>query len=592
MSEAIQLTEEEVTALRVKCLRSPVEFCRIFLPGWFKSKMPWVHRGLLALRAQRCDFLLDFGDERWPNDVRMSRTSAWTPDDLVKLVTNFVIETRPAVMKEGVVIQPAVVEPVFELSWDAAGTITDIRIARQRDNEAFILPRGFSKTTLINAMNLRDLAYAAEKFILFVSETAGHANNQLMTVRRQFEENTLLRLVFGDLVPDRNSSKKWKDDEIELLNDTRMEAIGTGGQVRGKSKDAQRPTRIVVDDFQDAETIRKSDTQREKDLRWFLQVLLPARDLLGPEDEAEPTRMDVVGTMPHPEAVIALLMSDVDWMPVRFGAWDRQGGLLWEWAMDAGKLAKLRATYERMGQLDVFELEYNSRALGDTGAAFPVDRIVYVLRPSEWFVAKCVMCDPAISENPDADFFALAAIGMGKHGDINVIDMMLEVGVPFDEQAERYFDFHFAHMLDLDPLYWKHGVESVAYQRALKSHIETKMHEKSKTWGQRAYFEITPVLHAKKDGSKIARVNGFLSPRVKAGKVSLARPMPSLIGQLQDWPNGKKDGPDCLAMGIQLLDPYAWLASNVANDDEEPVSALHAQTAGPLLKGRQWRKAP
>ncbi len=587
------LTQEQIDELRVRCLRSPVEFCRVFLPDWFKTKMPWVHRGLLALRAQRADFLLDFGEERWPHDIRRGTVSHWTPDDLVKLVTNFVIVTKKAARRDGVVIEPEIVKPIFELEWDDAGHITAIRIAHTLDNEAFILPRGYSKTTLINAMDLRDIAYAIEAFILYVSETATHASNQLQTVRRQLEENELLRMVFGDLVPDRTSSRKWTDTEIETTHGVRMEAIGTGGQIRGKSKDAQRPTRIVVDDFQDAETIRLSETQREKDLRWFLQVLLPARDILGPDEEDNTrTKMDVVGTMPHKQSVIALLADDPDWMSVRFGARDRQHDMLWEWAIDETKLDKLRATYERAGQLDIFELEYNSFVMDDDGAAFPVDKIVYIVRPSEWFVSKCVVCDPAISKNPKADFYALGAMGMGKYGDIHVIDAKLQVGVDFDDQSEWFLDFHFAHMLDLPPMQVKHGVESIAYQQALKSAIETKMHAKSRTWGERAFFEITPIKHGRKEGAKVTRVNGLLSPRVRAGKLSMPYDFPHLKGQMQDWPNGKMDGPDMLAMGIQLLDPYAWLAGNAANEDEEPVPATRMNTAGKLLGGKRWRAAP
>lgn len=580
-------------ALAARCLRSPVEYCRVFHGTWFKTKMPWVHRGILALRRGRADFLLDFGEEWWPRDKARGVPSEWTPEDLVKLVTNFVIETRPAVFKNDVCIQPAEYEPIFGLKWDEHGNILDISILRKKDSSVYILPRGYSKTTLINAMDEQDLVYDLEKFILYVSETATHADNQVMTVRRQLESNTLLRAVFGDLVPDRTSSNKWTDNEIELTNGTRMASVGTGGQIRGMSKDAIRPTRIVVDDFQDAEQIRKSETQREKDLRWFLQVLMPARMLLGEEDDAK-SKMDVIGTLPHKGAVIALLQKDPDWLAIRFGAHDKQGDMLWPWAIDAEKLAKIRAQYERMGQLDVFELEYLSNLPNEGGVAFPVDKIIYINRPSEWFVSKCVIADPAISDNPKADFFALGAMGMGKFGDIHVIDTRIELGVDFDDQAEWFFDMHFAHCMDLAPDCVKHGVESIAYQRALASLITSKQHEKSRTWGPRAYFEVIPILHGRHEGSKTMRVQGFLSPRVKSGHVSMERPFGTLISQLQTWgePGSKKDGPDMVAMGVQLLDPFAEALANVANDDGDPVPVSAQHASGRLFAGRPWRKAP
>lgn len=584
MSER-QLTPAELADIRQKCWRSPVEYCRIFHPDWFPSKMPWVHRGLCALRTGQTDFLLDFGKEWWPEDYQEGVPSEWTTDDLVKLVTNFVVTLSPAKYKDGELIEKEVVAPIFELVYDDDGHIHNIAIIRPGDN-AFILPRGYSKTTLLNALNERDLAYANEKFILFISETITHAGNQVSTVRRQFEDNTLLRAVFGDQVPARNESEKWTDTEIELLNGCRLVAAGSGQQIRGTAKDATRPTRIVVDDFQDAEQCRNSETQRRKDLLWFVQVLMPARQLFG----AKTTKMDVIGTMPHPEAVIAVLMDDPDWVPVRFGALDRQDDPLWEYAIDKEKLEKLRASYERKGTLDAFDYEYMSKVPLNDGVALPIEKVVYAIHPSEWYVAKCIVCDPAISDNPKADFFALAAMGMSKYGDVDVINMFTEVGVEFGDQADKFFEFHFAHMLDLPPEQVVHGVEAIAYQRSLMSLISMMQHEKSKTWGARAFFEITPIFHARHEGSKKMRVQGLLGPRLKAGKITMARPFGTLIGQMRDWgtPGAKKDAPDCVAMGIKLLDPYVSTISEANDNDSETAETIRSK----LFGGRNWRKAP
>lgn len=565
---AVELTKEQLKELGAKCWRSAPEFCRVFLPAWFPSKMPWFHRGLAALRTGQTAFLLDFGKEWWPEDIARGVPSEWTMRDLIKIVTNFVIEVKPAKMHEGRVVEPAVLAPIFVLEHDDEDHVTGVAIADPQDNNAFILPRGFSKTTLINALNLRDIVYQEETFILYVSETEGHASNQVMTLRGQLEGNELLRAVWGNLVPDRTHSNKWGESLIEPLNGVRVQALGSGQQVRGIIKDAVRPSRIVVDDFQESEGV-KSEPQRRKDNRWFVQVLLPSRKLFG----TGVTKVDVIGTLLHPEAVMAVLMTDPDWTRVRFGAIDRQGEPLWAYAMDEAKLAKVRAQFERLGELDAFDYEYMSNVPMDDGVKFPVDKIIRINRPDDWFAGKAIVCDPAISENPKADFFALAAVGIGKFGKIHVINFFAKVGVEFDEQAELFFEFHFAHCLSLPPAQCKHGVEAVAYQRALASLITSKQHEKSKTWGQRAFFEVIPLLHGKK--GKVMRVQGLLSPRVKAGHVSFEHTFPVLEGQLHDWglPTAKKDGPDVIAMGIGLLDPFAPLIGN-----EEPEEG-HEETA-------------
>lgn len=583
----VELSKADIDAMAAKGWHSPVEYCRMFHPDWFPSKMPWVHRGLAALRTRQADFLLDFGEEWWPEDVLAGVPSRWDLADLIKLVTNFVIQVSPPKYNDGQLVEKEVVKPVFELTWNRKGEILGIRILEERDNNAFILPRGYSKTTLLNALNERDLNYGVEPFILYVSETSTHADNQLMTVKRQLEDNALLRAVFGNQVPDRNSSDKWRDDDIELLNGTRMASLGTGKQLRGTSRDAQRPSRIVVDDFQDSEQCRNSPPQREKDLRWFVQVLLPARQIFG----AKTTKVDVVGTMPHPEAVIALLMKDPDWMPVRFGARDRQAEMLWPYAIDEVKLEKIRAQFERLGQLDAFDYEYMSEIPVNDGISFKMDKITYVNRPDDWFVAKALVCDPAISDNPKADFFALACVGIGNYGKIHVQDFYAELGVEFHDQAEKFFEFHFAHMIGLPPAQAVHGVEAISYQRALKSEIENKQHEKSRIWGERAFFEVIPILHGKT--AKKLRVQGIFMPRVRAGHVSMDRNFGVLTGQMRDWgtAGAKDDGPDAVAMGIGLLDPFSPLSGMVPDENGEPESIVDA-IKGQLFGGRQWRKAP
>lgn len=583
------LSRDDIVGLAHAGWRSPSEFCRLFLPDWFPTKMPWFHRGLAALRTGKTDFLLDFGQEQWPEDIQNGTHSAWTVADLIKIVTNFVIELSPAKMKDGVIVEPAVLRPIFVLEHGPDGIITGVHILDPQDNNAFILPRGYSKTTLINAMNLRDIVYKEEKFILYVSETGPHATAQLLTIRNQLEGNVLLRAVFGDLVPARTDSRKWGEVEIEPMNGTRVAAIGSGGQLRGIVKDAIRPSRIVVDDLQNEDTV-KSEAQRAKDVTWFARALLPARKLFGEGI----TKIDVIGTLLHAEALMAVLMADPDWTRVRFGAIDRQNEPLWGFAIDLPKLAKIRAQMERLGQLDAFDFEYMSNLPINDGVQFPLDKIIHINRPDEWFVAKAVVCDPAISENPKADFCTIGVIGIGKFGKIHVVDFHGEVGMEFDAQAEKFFEFHFAHCLSLPPEDVKHGVEAIAYQRALISLIASKQHEKSKTWGQRAFFEVIPILHGKT--GKNIRVQGLLSPRVKAGHVSHERAFGILEGQMRDWGqrDAKKDGPDMVAMGIQLLDPYAPLNSSTEDEDGEAVNTV-MQKLPPLeqvFKGRSYRHSP
>jgi hypothetical protein len=47
----------------------------------------------------------------------------------------------------------------------------------------------------------------------------------------------------------------WGQDRIRLANGVVIEALGTGGKIRGRRNRAQRPTLIVVDDPENDEHI-------------------------------------------------------------------------------------------------------------------------------------------------------------------------------------------------------------------------------------------------------------------------------------------------------------------------------------------------
>lgn len=79
--------------------------------------------------------------------------------------------------------------------------------------------------------------------------------------------------------------------------------------------------------------------------------------------------------------------------------------------------------------------------------------------------------------------------------------------------------------------------------------------------------EITPITH--KRNNKILRVESILHPRFANGYIEFSRVFETLEEQLEDWPNGKKDLPDALAMVISLLDPFAAQAADPEKDLSE-----------------------
>lgn len=559
-----ELTPEEIADLRQRCFRSPAEFGRVFLPNWFPLKMPWFHRGILALITGKTEFLLDFGPERW----RDEKDAEWTPDDLEKILSNFVVQE--------VANDPnSPVRPVFDLTFDEQGN-PQILILEKKNKVAVILPRGYAKTTIVNMANLRSLAYKEINYPLYVSEAAEHANDQLETVKLEFEDNALLQAVFGVQQPPRQGSLRWGSGLIELLNGTRMRVAGKGGQIRGKAKRAQRPDRILVDDMEDEESVQ-SPTQRTAYSKWFFGTLEPAVKKGG--------QIIMIGTLlAGSGTILNKLERNEEYVWIRFGAIDRQGEALWPYGngLTLEELEKKKAVMTAMGELQSFYLEYMSIYVDDEARIFPAGKQIFISKPLERFASIALACDPAIGQKTGPkgnDFCAFAVVGMEPGGTKHVIHAEGEQAMDPAEQVEKFFELHWRFMVNLPPDRRKYGVESIAYQRALAMSIRSAQFAKSREVikigpyagqiaGQMSYFEVEQIMHGIQ--GKDQRIKGILKPIYHNGYLTFERSFPELDEQLLEYPSGKKDFPDVVAMAIKLLDPYAAL--HVMGEEGLPVS--------------------
>ena len=565
MKDAPELSAE-LQAIATKCWQSPPEFGRIILPHWFPTKMPWVHRGILALLTGKTDFLLQFGPEAWRDEP----AAFWGPRDLQKILTNFVEE-----LGEDPVTNKPITRPIFTLAEVDGHPVLSMDV---RTNITIIMPRGFSKTTIVNLANLIDLVYVNQDFFLYASEASGHAERQLGTLKKELEENELLRLIFGDLVAPRQSPNKWTDNYIEPTNKVMVGALGKGGQIRGFSKGAKRPGKITYDDLEDVDSV-KSDTQRPADIKWFFQTALPTVRKGG--------KSVVIGTLLHTDAILNKTMKDPRFTVVRFGAIDRQGEALWPWMLTLEGLKELEEAFALVGEIQGFYLEYMSEYRSDSARMFPLAKLVYVKKGIEVFTSLAQAMDPAISDSPKADFCAFAIVGIEAGGHNHVLDYYGQVGMDPTDQVDKYFELHFRWMAQVAIENTRHGVEAIAYQRSLIHLIQVEQFRRSrKGHGNRAFFEIIPILHGKT--GKIPRIKGMLKPRIAAGYFSFNERWPELEHQFINFPDAKLDGPDVCAMAVSLLDPFSVL--NLGDD----VGDLAKDTAPPLeqVLGLNYRNAP
>jgi len=503
--------------------------------------MPWVHRGILAILTRNADFLLNFGEETW-----QAGQGRWTKKGLSKIVRHFLYRTEP--------MNPdSPLAPVFKVRYDKSGRKPIAIDMVLTDFTNIIMPRGSAKTTTTNAAILSMILFNEEKFIVYCSATEGHAIRQLETIRGELSGNLVIHELWGNLKPERSAEEKWSETEFETTTGVYALAKGSGGQIRGTLKKTERPTLIVLDDVDDDSKGPLTEAQIEKTKLWVKRNVEPALPKIKGSG-----RIFSLGTIIHPDCFVISRTKDPKYTTIRFGAVDPDGDALWNEYMTLEKVQAERDSFAADGKLFEFGLEYMSTVNMEDKLSFKstqYKKYRYYSPPeaAEAFTARALMVDPAISEDRRADYCAFGVVGMTPTGYFHILDTYLQRGMSPRDQVNKFFELSNK---------WKathHGVESVAYQKALVHLIKEDMFRT-----QKRYFEINDTFPGGKK-NKILRVEGILQPRYAAGVITSNEPFPLLEGQLQDWPHGKLDGPDVIAMCIALLDPFAALAASEEN---------------------------
>lgn len=530
--------EFDYSLIKKEGFRNPTLFLKTVLADWFPGRMPWVHRGIAAIFTKQCQFLLDFSEE-------------YGEADLDKIVRHFVYKDR----------KTSRYIPIF--TWDKDSNSLSMSIGL---HTLIMLPRGFSKTTLLMGLQIWSVCYQETDFDLLVSATQSHANSSLAAIANQLENNVLIKKMFGDLRPAQRSGVKWSESsgEITTKSGVSLRSKGAGSQIRGQNINSKRPKSILVDDLEDEETVATPE-QRAKLKKWYFADLKYALPRM-----VKDARMIVLGTLLHREALTTVLMDDPQYNVIKFGAIDPDGDPLWPEAMSQEEFDQEKASMAGKGLLAQFYLELMNEIRGDDAGSIREEHIQVVARNPQDAILKAIAVDPAISAKKGADFASIAVVGMMPGGQLHIFDVWMERGASPRQIVDQYFKMRLEWGLTASD---RHGVESIAYQAALIHIMQEEMFRKSAASKIQQYFEIIPITHS---SDKVLRIKGVLFPRYFSGYITHQRAFGEYTAQLLDFPNGKKDGPDSVAMAITLLDPAAASAGGnaPAEDTYEPLSKL------------------
>jgi hypothetical protein len=512
----------------------PAYFLRFFLPVWFPAEMPAFHLGLLVLMT---------GKIAWLNQPQYKKHHAF-------LLEHFDYQPDPA----DLAAKPL---PVFQLSPEGR-----LLYHPPKKNINQIIPRGFSKTTLLKGVLLYEALTNPRTFAVLISETVGHSETQVSDIKLELEVNKNLILGYGNQVPTRTEAGKWTSGELHLKNGAILLSRGRGGQVRGITQNGRRPNIIGCDDIEDEESVA-TQTQLDKTKSWMYQSVIPAGQIMhgatGEDWAQDPLRIYNLGTLLGPQCLCHSIASDPEFSTIRFGAKlgdDNQ--MLWDYKMPLEVYNSMRSRWQRQGQLAGFCREYDSTIRIGDETLFP-SQFIYEPVARDSLAQVAIAMDPAISSSKRACHLAIIVAGRRESdGALWLLEEWGGIGVTPTEALNKFFELHRKWACD------KAGIEAVQYQAALLPLLREQM---AKT---QYFFHCLPIRHGSAD-NKQARIVGTLSPRYSNGYLRHLRPLPSYEGNLADWPGGLIDYADAAAMALGLLGETAMLRGE---GEMEPMAAI------------------
>lgn len=255
-----------------------------------------------------------------------------------------------------------------------------------------IIPRGFSKTTIISKIGvLWDLLFEVEQAIILIM-SKGLGEDVIGDIRFELETNPLIRWIWGDLVPISNKSEKtnekWRQRQLDLLNGCGVKTLTKGESIRGS-----RPTKVIVDDPQENKDV-KNPLVADEFYNWVFTSVYGA---INPDEGS----MIVLGTIIGNNCFVNKLKQNavqqefkvfefpaiIDFNKEKF-----TGIPLWP---DRWSLERLKKRYNKLGE-KAFMQEYMNVPLILNGSPVFDEEMQFIIKKTPlsvesgitWFIAK------------------------------------------------------------------------------------------------------------------------------------------------------------------------------------------------------------
>lgn len=406
-------------------------------------------------------------------------------------------------------------------------------------------PRGHAKSTTVDfTYPLWSACYRQHHFAIIISDTYTQSVEFVNALKDQFENNLLVRWLYGDLMSD-----TWRDGEFVLSTGIKFLAMGAGMKIRGLRFREYRPDLLIVDDLENDEQVNSAE-QRKKLKNWFIKAALPALSKDG--------RCIVIGTILHHDSLLSNILNRKEmfasWTTRLYTAiWTDENGrehALWPEHMDLDYLTAIRDDPKHpkyIGSI-AFAQEYQQKPFDEEDAIIQPSWIQWADKaPDELHtVASVLAIDPAASEKQTADPTAKLVVKLGLDGNVYVCAISNKKQSP-TKSAKETHDMY--TVFEPNAVAIEEGILNLVFKDLLAG---------------------LPVIGVKPDKDKVRRLLA-VARFFEAGRVYIVKGIKNaqaLYDQLIEFPSGSHDDMvDALVYAIRLL-----LVDGMVSDDDIEVA--------------------
>ena len=275
--------------------------------------------------------------------------------------------------------------------------------------------RGSAKSTLVTLSYSiwAVLGVQAKKFVLIICQTQAQARQHMMNLRRELEQNALLKSDLGPFKEEFGSGE-WAMSSLVFKNTgARIMVASIDQSIRGVRHYQHRPDLIILDDIEDLNSTRTLEG-RNKTFDWFTREIVPLGDI--------GTRIVMVGNLLHEDCLMMRLRRKIEAKELRgtfqwFPLVAEDGRCFWPEKFDTPeKIDNLRRS---VANELAWQQEYLLNIISDSTRVIWPEWIQYYdelpdkgTRPRDVVVGV----DLAISQRETADYTAMVTIKVYGHG--------------------------------------------------------------------------------------------------------------------------------------------------------------------------------